>query len=213
MRTILFALALTLQSSLYAQGTLPVGEFSSGKLDDWERKVYVKDTQYQLVNDDGRQVLDAVSQSDATAIYRKISVDLSKTPILNWSWKLKKSIVPADEKQKAGDDYAARVYVVKSGGLFPWKTKAINYVWSAQHSKGQSWNNPFAGEKAKMVSIQDGQSSKQQWLHEKRNVIKDFKTLYDVDIDEIDGVAIMTDSDNTGQSAHARYGDIYFTAE
>ena len=89
---------------------------------------------------------------------------------------------------------------------------ALNYVWSYQHKRQDTWNNPFAGENSKMLAQRDASDTRGTWFSEQRNVAVDFKQLLGKDIRQIDGVAIMTDSDNSGLSASALYGDIYFSA-
>ena len=188
-----------------------VGLFSQNDISGWEIREFAGATDYSLSLVDGKQVLLADSQQSASAFYKKIKVDLEKTPILNWSWRKVQSINPGNELDKKGDDFVARIYVVKSGGLFFWNTMALNYVWSYQHKREDTWNNPFAGNKAKMLAHRDASDPQGTWFKERRNVAKDFKRLLDKDIRQIDGVAIMTDSDNSGLSAKALYGDIYFS--
>ena len=188
-----------------------VGLFSQNDISGWEIREFAGATDYSLSLVDGKQVLLADSQQSASAFYKKIKVDLEKTPILNWSWRKVQSINPGNELDKKGDDFVARIYVVKSGGLFFWNTMALNYVWSYQHKREDTWNNPFAGNKAKMLAYRDASDPQGTWFKERRNVAKDFKRLLDKDIRQIDGVAIMTDSDNSGLSAKALYGDIYFS--
>lgn len=145
-------------------------------------------------------------------MFRKIHVDLNKTPYLNWSWKIDNIYQGNNERSKQGDDYPARVYVVVSGGLFFWRTRAINYVWSSNQAVGTTWNNAYTGN-AKMLAVRSGSQAIGQWLTEKRNIRDDLQTLFGEEIDEIDAVAIMTDSDNTKQSATAYYGDIFLSSD
>ncbi|MDH5355791.1 MAG: DUF3047 domain-containing protein [Gammaproteobacteria bacterium] len=208
--SLLTAIILTVSR---ASEIVEVGRFSQSDTDGWAVKKFSGDTEYSLSLVDGRQVLLARSEKSASAYYRKIDVDLKKTPILNWSWRKERGISPGDELTKPGDDFLARIYVVKSGGLLVWRTRVINYVWSNQHKKQESWDNPFAGDKAKMLSQRDASDPEGVWFGERRNVVEDFAELLDMDIDSIDGVAIMTDSDNSGLSASALYGDIFFSAE
>lgn len=196
-----------------ASEIVEVGRFSQSDTDGWVVKKFAGDTEYNLTRLDGRQVLSARSEQSASAYYRKIKVDLKKTPILNWSWRKEEGINPGDELTKKGDDFVARIYVVKSGGLFVWNTRVINYVWSNQHKKRERWDNPFAGDKAKMLAQRDATDPAGAWFIERRNVVEDFALLHDMDIDSIDGMAIMTDSDNSGLSASALYGDIFFSPE
>lgn len=179
----------------------------------WRQKVFAGETRYQLEQIEGKQLLTALSEHSASAFFLEKKVDLTQTPILNWSWRIEQRLNPGDEETRAGDDFAARVYVIKNGGIFFWKTTAINYVWSYQHNKGDIWNNPFAGAAARMFSIRDTMDKLQHLYAEKRNIREDFKQLHGLDITSVDGIAIMTDSDNSGQRALAMYGDIYFSAD
>jgi hypothetical protein len=189
-----------------------IGLFSENDTSGWEIRGFAGATDYLLTRIDGKQVLVADSRQSASAYYKKIKVDLEKTPILNWSWRKEQSIDPGNELDKNGDDFVARIYVVKSGGLFFWNTVALNYVWSYQHKRNDTWNNPFAGDKGKMLAQRDASDPQATWFKEQRNVAMDFKALLGKDIRQIDGVAIMTDSDNSGLSARALYGDIYFSS-
>jgi len=197
----------------WAQSDLRVdiGLFSENDTSGWEIREFAGATDYSLTLVDGKQVLVAESRQSASAYYKKIKVDLEKTPILNWSWRKEQSIDPGNELDKNGDDFVARIYVVKSGGLFFWNTVALNYVWSYQHKRNATWDNPFAGSKGKMLAQRDASDPQATWFKEQRNVVMDFKALLGKDIRQIDGVAIMTDSDNSGLSARALYGDIYFS--
>ncbi len=190
-----------------------VGLFSQSDTSGWEIRKYSGTTDYALTLFDGKQVLSADSRQSASAFYKKIKVDLDKTPILHWSWRKVRPINPGDEFDKQGDDFVARIYVIKSGGLFLWRARTLIYVWSYQHSKNDVWNNPFAGEKTKMLSQRDASDPQDTWFSERRNVAADFKQIFGKDIRQIEGVAIMTDSDNSGLSARALYGDIFFSAE
>ncbi|MCB1815010.1 MAG: DUF3047 domain-containing protein, partial [Candidatus Competibacteraceae bacterium] len=133
-------------------------------------------------------------------------------PYLNWSWKVANVLSGIDEHSKAGDDFAARVYLVVSGGALFWKTRSLVYVWSSNQPVNSAWENPFTGN-ARHIAVRSGAAEVGQWLSEKRNIREDFKRVFGEDIESIDAVAIMTDTDNSGQSATAWYGDIYFSAD
>lgn len=209
----LLVVLLCIQQSSWAQSRVDVGLFSVGETTGWSVKSFEGDTAYAIQQQDEQMFLAAESEQSASAFYREIQVDLSQTPVLNWSWRKLGTLNPGDESLKQGDDFVARIYVIRKGGLLFWKTRAINYVWSYQHQRGEEWDNPFAGAHAKMVSQRDSSDPADEWLDEKRNIVDDFKRLHGIEIDQIDGVAIMTDSDNSKLSARAGYGDIYFTAE
>lgn len=200
-------------SAVSADTQIKLGEFSKGSLTGWERKVFSGQTQYQIKQQGNLKSLSATSNKGASGLGVRKRIDLTKTPFLNWSWRVDKPLPPLKEKTKAGDDYAARLYVIIDGGIFIWKTKALNYVWSSNPGKGTKWNNAFAPRNARMLAIRDSRDGPGQWQNEKQNVAEDFKNLYGFTPRYIDGVALMTDTDNSGGSAAASYGDIFFSTK
>lgn len=191
---------------------LAVSAFEAEGLGLWKEKVFKGKTRYDLVNMKNGTVLRARSRGTASGLYRKMRVDLTKTPYLNWRWRVEGLLQGNDERTKAGDDYPARVYVVVSGGLFFWRTRAINYVWSSHQPAGSAWPNAYTAN-AHMIAVRSGPVAPGVWQREKRNVREDFKRAFGIDLREAHAVAIMTDTDNTGQSATAYYGDLYFSSE
>lgn len=192
---------------------LAVGNFSSGSLTGWNTKEFKGQTRYQFIKLDGSQVLKAESNDAASGLFYEQRIDLQETPVMNWRWRIENRLAKIDEQTKSGDDFAARVYVVVSGGLIFWDTKAINYVWASTSAKDKTWPNPFAGDHAMMVAVRSFNDKTGIWHTERRNVRADFKRLTGKDIQYIDAVAIMTDTDNAKGKATAYYGDIYFTSE
>jgi DUF3047 family protein len=189
------------------------GNFSGGSLQGWEQEIFRGKTDYQLESLTDRKVVRAESSNSASGLYKKQRIDLWQTPYISWQWRVEQAIDPSDERLKAGDDYAARVYVVVSGGLAFWRTRAINYVWSAGQAKGAVWSNAYAGDNVKMMSLRDKQDETATWQQEKRNVREDFQRLFGEDVHYIDAIALMTDSDDSKGRAIAYYGDIIFSAE
>lgn len=191
--------------------TLFIGNFSSKSLKNWKSKQFSGQTNYQLVLKKDLRVLKAQSHASASGLYKEQRVDLRKTPYLNWSWQVENTLENLNEQSKEGDDYVARVYVVVSGGLAFWKTRAINYVWASSSAKGQIWENAFVGKNAMMIALRSKEANSGQWYNEKRNILDDLKQQFGEDIRYIDAVAIMTDTDNSGGNATAFYSDIYFS--
>lgn len=191
---------------------IEIARFEQGDLSGWKTKVFADETRYSFERAGGKTALRADSSAAASGLYREIKVDLGKTPVLNWAWKVDHVLVGADERTRAGDDYPARVYVVFSGGLYFWRTRAINYVWSNQQPVDSSWHNAFTGN-ARMIAVESGASRAGKWVNERRDVRADYRRLFDEEPGHVDAVAIMTDTDNTGTSATAWYGDIWFSAE
>ena len=136
--------------------------------------------------------------------------DSTRTPFLRWSWTVDHVLENVDERSKGGDDYPARVYVVVSGGAAFWRTRSVVYVWSSSQPVGSTWHNAYTSN-ARVIAIRSGQPG--AWQQERRDVRADFRRLFGDDIEALDAVAIMTDTDNSGQSARAWYGDISFSAE
>jgi len=195
---------------------LMIGSFSSGSLDNWEAKEFKGRTTYELVDLAGTRVLKANSVGSASGLFNEQRIDLHKTPVMNWRWHIENRLgIDINEQVKSGDDYAARVYVIASGGAAFWQTKAINYVWSSTSPVGNVWPNPYAyaGANGKMMMIALRSSTDQAgtWYSEKRNILTDLKHQFGEEIRYIDAVAIMTDTDDSHGKATAYYGDIYFS--
>lgn len=213
--TTLTTILLTLSCYSYATNNQDVyiGRFSEDKLNNWEVKEFSGKTEYDIVNNKGdkqSRVLKATSNNTASGLFIEKRIDLQKTPYLHWSWKTEKLYSNLDESKKQGDDFVARIYLVIDGGLFFWKTRALNYVWSSSFTQGQAWPNPFTSN-ATMLAVESGDKNVGQWLHYSRNVREDLKKFVGKEVRYIDGVALMTDSDNAGQQATTYYGDIYFS--
>ena len=190
-----------------------IGDFSHNTLAGWKEKKFSGNTRYQLVQQGDRIVLQAEADASASGLFKEITVDLATHPYLNWEWRIDKPHPPLAERTKAGDDYAARIYVVVKGGLMFWKTRAINYVWASKEEKGSVWPNAFVGKNAMLLAVRSAADKPGVWYQEKRNVYEDLKEIFGEEIKTIHAVAIMTDSDNSKGSVAASYGDISFTAD
>lgn len=184
--------------------------FSSQGMKLLEEERFQGRTRYQIVSMDGEKVLKATTQNTASALFREFTVDLEETPKLNWRWRVDHVFDISNQRKKSGDDYPARVYVVIREGFFPWQTKALNYVWSNHPTKMDYWPNPFTS-KAAMIPLRSSKDRLGQWQIEQVNIVEDFNKVFGRKINKIDGVAIMSDSDNAGGNATAYYGDIYFS--
>lgn len=204
----------------YAEPHFPIAQFEFEDLSSWESKSFVGETRYSVVSENGKKVLKAESDQTASGIAKEVKIDLKKTPFMNWSWRVDNQLTGLDETSKKGDDYSARIYLVKDGGFFIWKTKALNYVWSSNQDKGSHWDNAFVGDKAKMYAVKGQSDAVGVWHSEKRNVYEDMIALFgdkgSPEANEkayryLDAVAIMSDTDNSQQKAIAYYGDIFFS--
>ena len=178
----------------------------------WEEKVFNGKTSYETVRRDGRTVVRATSLGTASGLYFRRRIDLDKTPILKWSWRVDGTLGDIDERTRAGDDYSARVYVIRSHSVFLWKTRAVNYVWASRRTVGETWPNAYT-DASRNVAVRSGDEHAGQWVAERRDVRADFRKLFGKSVRYVDAVAIMTDTDDTGASAVAYYGNISFSSE
>ncbi|MEH6503009.1 MAG: DUF3047 domain-containing protein [Cycloclasticus sp.] len=190
--------------------TIIVGDFSNSDLTGWISQVFEGETRYQLEHVEGLSVLSASSSKAASGLFTEVDIDLNKTPIIHWSWKIKNTLASANERAKSGDDFSARVYVVFSDGPFFWQTKTLSYVWANQSAIGQHWPNPYTVN-AQMLAVQSGEELSNRWRSESRNILQDIQRVFGKTITTIEAVAIMTDTDQTGAVAQAWYGDIWFS--
>jgi hypothetical protein len=197
-----------------ADQQIVVGAFSQGSMAGWDLKAFKGETDYSLVYDPEKRstVLHAVSRAAASGRFRKMNVDLTKTPYLNWSWKVSEAQVGLDETVKAGDDFPARVFVVVERGIMGLSTLSVNYVWASQHPTGSAWPSPFTSH-VRLLAVDSGSKWLNTWVTHKRNVRADLREQFGEDIVSVDAVALMTDTDNSGGRAQAYYGDIWFSAE
>lgn len=190
---------------------IQVSHFNTEGFTGWESKSFKGTTEYSLLQEDGRTVVKANSHDSASGLIRKIRFQPAKHRYLRWSWKIAGTIKGGDEKSKSGDDYAARVYVVFTGRYF-WQTKAINYIWANKLAKGSYVPSPYAAD-SRMVAVESGNGKAGHWLSEERDLFADYHLLFGTDPPEAEAIAIMTDTDNTGGTAEAWYGDITLSTE
>ncbi|MFN3714086.1 MAG: DUF3047 domain-containing protein [Alcanivoracaceae bacterium] len=179
-----------------------VARWEPSPIPGWQSIRFAGETRYAEQPD----CIRAEAVGSASGLIRAVDTGLAEAPLLRWGWRadeLLQPARPAPEKTKAGDDFVARVYVIRQGRFF-WQTRAINYVWSREHPVGSHWPNPFTSN-AVMVVVQSGEEGLGEWREFERNVAADFRRFHDLDIDRVDAVAVMTDADNTGGRASACY--------
>lgn len=193
-----------------AEERIEAGRFSQNDMSGWEAEVFSGQVHYQLVHEDRTNVLRAQSSNAASGLVHRMDIDLDHTPYLNWSWKVSNTLRDNDEQTRRGDDYPARIYVVFSGGVFFWRTRAINYVWSSHQPVDTLWPNAYTHQ-ARMIAVDSGDTLVGQWVSHRRNVRDDYKQLFGEYPGKAGAVAIMSDTDNTGQTVTAWYGDIWFS--
>ncbi|WP_374370672.1 DUF3047 domain-containing protein [Dongia sp.] len=189
-----------------------IGAFAAGDLDGWKIERFQGETRYRLETREGLTGLAARADGSASGLYREIEIDLTKTPVVTWSWALGEGRAGLDPRVKAGDDHPLRLYFVVKRGFFNLDTIALQYVWSLSQPAGTHWTNPFA-DGVKQIAIDSGTGDAGTIRRHRRNLREDFKALFGEDITRIDVTALMTDADNAGGVSQGWYGDITFEAE
>ena len=187
-------------------GTIQIGSFAESGLAGWSGKSFKGETEYRIVEDAGQKVLQAISQGTASGLVFETEYDPKEYPVLSWRWKVANTLVKGDSRTKAGDDYAARVYVVFPHWFFP-KTKTLNYIWANRLSKESVQANAYLSN-AVMIAVESGVENVGEWVSVRRNIVEDYRRAFGEDPPKIGAIAIMTDTDNTGESAVAWYSDI-----
>ena len=170
------------------------------------------ETTYIVGSNENGNYLKAQAKGTASGLGKEIKIDLMKTPFLNVTWKIEKDLAGINENSKKGHDYAARVFVIKKTGATALSNRAINYVFSSNNPIGKYWRSPFTKKSIDYV-LSTTQKNFNEWVTVKANVRKHFKKLHDIDVNEIEGVAIMTDTDNSKLPEIAYYQNIYFSSE
>ena len=205
-------LFLSLTIGARVAGAESVEVLRNGDIAGWEEKVFEGNTRYETVAEDGRTVVRATSRGTASGLFFRRRIDLDRTPILRWTWRVDATLGDIDERTRGGDDYSARVYVIRSHPVFLWRTRAVNYVWASARVPGETWPNAYT-DASRHVAVRSGDAHAGRWVSERRDVRADFRELFGESVRYVDAVAIMTDTDNTGGAAVAYYADITFTSE
>ena len=190
-------------------------KFTNEELAELEiRKVRGADnkTIYSVGSNDNGNFLKAIADNAASGLSKEVKIDLNKTPFINITWKIEKDLVGIKENTKKGHDFAARVFVVKKTGATPLSNRAINYVFSSNSKVGLNWPSPYTKKSIDNV-LATTENNFNQWITVKANVKDDFKKFHDLDVNQLDGLAIMSDTDNSKMKAIAYYQNIYFSAE
>lgn len=205
MRRLIF-LILVLTTVPAAAAEIAVSRFATEGLKGWESKSFKGTTDYLLVQEDGRTVLKAHAQNAASGLTKHITFNPVSYRYIKWHWKIANTIANGNERTKKGDDYAARVYVIFPGRFF-WQMKALNYIWANKLPKGEFVPNAFTSN-AMLLAVESGPSKAGQWVTEERDILADYRRVFGEEPPDAGGIAIMTDTDNTGSDATAWYGDI-----
>ena len=190
-------------------------KFTETELSELEvRKVRGADnkTEYSVGSNNNGNFLKAVADNAASGLGKKVKIDLNKTPIINITWKVEKDLAGIKENTKKGHDFAARVFVIKKTGATPLSNRAINYVFSSNNSVGFNSPSPYTKKSIDNV-LATTKENLNKWVTVKANVKEDFKRFHNLDVDQLDGLAIMSDTDNSKMKTVTYYQNIYFSAD
>tara|TARA_B100001121_G_scaffold76495_1_gene67773 strand:- start:633 stop:1277 length:645 start_codon:yes stop_codon:yes gene_type:complete len=208
---LLLCLSLLFTNNVYSQN-IEVFSFTEEELKTLKVKKIKKLTEYQIGSNANGNFLRAKAEGQASGLGKEIKINLDKTPFINITWKVENNLNGINEKSKKGHDFAARVFVVKKTGITALSNRAINYVFSSNEDIGENWNSPYTKNSIDYV-LSTTKITDNEWITVKSNVKNDFKNLHNLDVNEIDGVAILTDTDNSKMKAVSYYQNIYFSSE
>ena len=196
-------------------GNINIFKFTEQELSELNvRKVRGADnkTVYTVGSNENGNFLKAVADNAASGLGKEVKIDLNKTPFINITWKIEKDLQGINENSKKGHDFAARVFAVKKTGATPLSNRAINYVFSSNSAVGQSWPSPYTKKSIDNV-LATTKDNLNVWVTVKANVKEDFKKFHDLDVNELDGLAIMADTDNSKMKSISYFQNIYFSAD
>tara|TARA_Y200000002_G_scaffold238085_1_gene196695 strand:+ start:306 stop:956 length:651 start_codon:yes stop_codon:yes gene_type:complete len=204
---------LLLTNIAYAEN-VKVFEFTEKELSELKiRKVRGADnkTIYTAGSNENGNFFKAVADNAASGLGKEVKIDLNKTPFINITWKIEQDLKGIKEDTKKGHDFAARVFAVKKTGATPLSNRAVNYVFSSNSEIGENWPSPYTKKSIDNV-LASTKENLNVWVTVKANVKDDFKKFHDLDIDELDGLAIMSDTDNSKMKSVAYYQNIFFSS-
>tara|TARA_B110000027_G_C15964946_1_gene231623 strand:- start:14 stop:664 length:651 start_codon:yes stop_codon:yes gene_type:complete len=210
-----FTITFFLLSGVTYANEVKIFNFTMAELSELEvRKVRGAEnkTIYSLGSNKSGNFLMANADNAASGLGKEVKIDLNKTPFINITWKIEKDLPGIKENTKKGHDFAARVFVIKKTGATPLSNRAINYVFSSNQEVGSNSPSPYTKKSIDKV-LASSKDNLNKWITVKANVKEDFRIFHDLDVNELDGVAIMSDTDNSKMEAIAYYQNIYFSAE
>ena len=210
----IFITSLIFLNSAVAEN-INIFKFTEQELSELDvRKVRGADnkTVYTVGSNENGNFLKAVADNAASGLGKEVKIDLNKTPFINITWKIEKDLQGINENSKKGHDFAARVFAVKKTGATPLSNRAIDYVFSSNSAVGQSWPSPYTKKSIDNV-LATTKDNLNVWVTVKANVKEDFKKFHDLDVNELDGLAIMADTDNSKMKSISYFQNIYFSAD
>ena len=211
---LLILLFILIQFEVGYTTEIKVFNFTENELSELQvRKVRGADkaTIYSVGSNEKGNFLKAVADNAASGLGKELKIDLNKTPFINITWKVEQDLFGIKESTKKNHDFAARVFVIKKTGATPLSNRAINYVFSSNNEIGFYSPSPYTKKSIDNV-LASTKTNFNEWVVVKANVKEDFKRFHNLDVKELDGLAIMSDTDNSKMKVIAYYQNIYFSA-
>jgi len=199
-------------SNIVLAEKVTVFDFTEGEFKTLQVKKVKGETTWRLGSNEKGNFIKAEAEGKGSGLGKEVKIDLSKTPFINITWKVEKDLSGINEKTKKGHDYAARVFVIKKTGSTMLSNRAINYVFSSNQNVDENWRSPYTKKSVDYV-LSTTKENLDTWVTVKANVKDHFKKFHDLDVVDLTGVAIMTDTDNSKLKAISYYQNIYFSAE
>lgn len=191
---------------------------------------HIAPTQYRVREWQGEIAVEAVANASMALLVRPLQVDLQRTPVLCWRWRVDAPLRTADMASKAGDDYAARLYLsfslptaslslltraqlalarARYGAQVP--DAALNYVWDNRYPIGTQRSNTYT-ERTQMWVLRSGAADAGHWVSERRDIPQDVQQAFGPIPAQLSSLALGADTDNTGEQAHAGFAQLHFVA-
>jgi len=211
-KILLFLILTQLFSHVSIAEVVKVFDFTEKELKTLKVKKVKGETTWTLGSNEKGPYIKAEAEGKGSGLGKDVVINLTKTPFINITWKVEKDLSGIVENSKKGHDYAARVFVIKKTGSTILSNRAINYVFSSNNSINENWASPYTKRSIDYV-LSTTQQNSNEWVTVKANVKEHFKKFHNLDINELSGVAIMTDTDNSKLKAISYYQNIYFSSK
>ena len=208
---LIISIFLLFSNTVFAKKVI-VFEFTEKEFKELKVKKVKGETKWSLGSNENGNFIKAESEGKGSGLGKELTIDLLKTPFINITWKVEKELSGIVENSKKGHDYAARVFVIKKTGSTALSNRAINYVFSSNNLIGDNWPSPYTKKSIDYV-LSTTKNNMNEWVTVKANVKEHFKKFHNLDVQELTGVAIMTDTDNSKLKAISYYQNIYFSSE
>ena len=176
-----------------------------GAPEGWKLKEKTGEAEFKILREDGETLAYLKSIAASFSLERTLRIDPNRYPYISWKWKVLRLPLGGDVRLKRKNDQAAQILIAFKG------REAISYIWDTVAPEGSisdesiGWPINF---KIKIITVKSGASDLNNWVSFKRNIVEDYKRLYQENAPMIEGVRIQINSQHTGTVAEALFGEI-----